>query len=114
MTAANTIVQMSTAPEMRGRVMSLYMAIFMGGTPIGSPIVGWVGEQFGARWTIGLGGIVTLVAALVAAAVVVRQRRLVVGYRWSPLPHLTLSPPERERTREALELDDAAGRTAAA
>lgn len=114
MTAANTIVQMTTEPAMRGRVMALYMAIFMGGTPLGSPIVGWVGEQFGARWTIALGGIVTFVVALVAAAVVVRQRRLVVGYTWAPVPHLTLSPPPRTRTREALELDDASGRSAAA
>jgi MFS family permease len=113
MTAANTIVQLTTDQAMRGRVMALYMAIFMGGTPIGSPIIGWVGEQFGARWTIGLGGIVTLVVALVAAAVVVRQRRLVVGYTLSPVPHLTLSPP-RERARAALELDDATGRKAAA
>lgn len=114
MTAANTIVQMSTEPAMRGRVMALYMAIFMGGTPLGSPIVGWVGEQFGARWTIALGGVVTFVVALVAAAVVVRQRRLVVGCTWSPLPHLTLTPTSRQRTREALELDDATGRSAAA
>ncbi len=119
MTAANTIVQMSTAPEMRGRVMALYMAIFMGGTPIGSPIVGWVGEQFGARWTIGLGGIVTLLAALVAAAVVVRQRELTVGYTWTPVPHLTLTPASeleqtRRETRDRLAVDDAAGRSNAA
>ena len=119
MTAANTIVQMSTAPEMRGRVMSLYMAIFMGGTPIGSPIVGWVGEQFGARWTIGLGGIVTLLAALVAAVVVVRQRDLTVGYAWTPLPHLVLTPagdPDgaRDEARARLAVDDATGRTSAA
>ena len=31
--------------------MALYMAVFMGGTPIGAPVIGWVGETFGARWT---------------------------------------------------------------
>ena len=41
---------------MRGRVMALYMMIFMGGTPLGAPLVGWVGETFGARWTLILGG----------------------------------------------------------
>ena len=54
---------------MRGRVMALYMMIFMGGTPLGSPLVGWVGETFGARWTLILGGALTIlgVAASVAA-----------------------------------------------
>jgi MFS family permease len=73
MTAANATVQLSTTPAMRGRVMALYMAIFMGGTPIGAPVVGWVGEQFGARWTILVGGLVSLVTA--AVAVVWQWRR---------------------------------------
>jgi MFS family permease len=63
MTAANASVQLSTEPAMRGRVMALYMAVFMGGTPIGSPIIGWIGEHVGARWTIVLGGVVALVTA---------------------------------------------------
>jgi len=67
MTAANAAVLLSTPPEMRGRVSSLYMAIFMGGTPIGAPVIGWIAEQFGARWSILLGGIVSVATALVAA-----------------------------------------------
>ena len=51
-TAANTFMQLHTAPGMRGRVMALYMMIFMGGTPLGAPFIGWVGETFGARWTL--------------------------------------------------------------
>ncbi|MFI7585631.1 MFS transporter [Spongisporangium articulatum] len=66
MTAANATVQLSVAPELRGRVMALYMAIFMGGTPIGAPIIGWIGETFGARWTIGFGGLTSLLTAAVA------------------------------------------------
>ncbi|MCE0540184.1 MFS transporter [Kineosporia rhizophila] len=65
LTAANATVQLATDPSMRGRVMALYMAILMGGTPIGSPIIGWIGEEFGARWTILIGGVGTLLAALV-------------------------------------------------
>jgi MFS family permease len=53
-------VQLSTAPSMRGRVMALYMTIIMGGTPIGSPLVGWVGATFGARWTLIGGGLMSL------------------------------------------------------
>ena len=67
MTAANATVQLATAPEMRGRVMALYMAIFIGGTPVGSPLIGWVGETFGARWTILVGGLASLLAALLVA-----------------------------------------------
>ncbi len=116
MTAANTIVQMSTDPAMRGRVMALYMAIFMGGTPIGSPIVGWVGEEFGARWTIGLGGAVTLTVAVVAAVVVLRLRDLSVAYAWAPVPHFRVVPTQaaRLRAREQLAVQHAGDTSTAA
>jgi len=65
MTTANAYVQTTTSPVMRGRVMSLYMAIFMGGTPIGAPVVGWITDALGARWGMGVA-----VAAGVAGAAV--------------------------------------------
>ncbi|WP_435743413.1 MFS transporter [Nocardioides sp. SYSU DS0663] len=67
-TAANTLMQVSTAPALRGRVMALYLMIFMGGTPVGAPVVGWVGETFGARWTLVGGGLMTLVGVGLAVA----------------------------------------------
>jgi MFS family permease len=67
--AANTSVQLSTAPAMRGRVMALYMMVFQGGTPLGSPVVGWVGGTFGARWTLIGGGAVTILGVLVAVLI---------------------------------------------
>ena len=75
-TAANTTIQLGVSPELRGRVMALYMMIFMGGTPIGSPIVGWVGEAFGARWTLIGGGAVTILGTLLAVAVFSRTQGL--------------------------------------
>ncbi len=75
-TAANTTVQLSVTPELRGRVMALYMMIFMGGTPLGSPVVGWVGETFGARWTLIGGGAMTIVGTLLAVAVFSRTQGL--------------------------------------
>ena len=69
LTAANAIVQLAVAPQMRGRVMALYMAVFMGGTPIGAPLLGWVAETFGARWTLVGGGVLTALGAVVATAV---------------------------------------------
>lgn len=67
-TAANATVQLGSAPVMRGRVMALYMMIFMGGTPVGAPLVGWVGEELGARWTLIGGGGMTVLGVLLAAA----------------------------------------------
>ncbi len=87
MTAANAAVQMSTAPHLRGRVMAIYIAIFMGGTPLGSPIVGWVGEHFGARWSILLGGLASIATGLVALAWLVLHQG--VRLRWGlARPHL--------------------------
>ncbi|PWD51942.1 MFS transporter [Serinibacter arcticus] len=68
LTAANAYVQMSTAPEMRGRVMSLYLMVFLGTTPIGSPFVGWVAEAWGARWSVAIGAIAAIVVAIAAMA----------------------------------------------
>lgn len=92
MTAANATVQLATAPEMRGRVMALYVTILMGGTPLGAPVVGWIGQAFGARWTIAVGGAVTLASALLVLAVESRRRRVRVGYALSPRPHLVVQP----------------------
>jgi MFS family permease len=72
-TAANTTMQLAVTPEFRGRVMALYLMVFMGGTPFGSPIVGWVGQQFGARWTLVGGGAVTIAGTLAATAFFARR-----------------------------------------
>ena len=84
MTAANATVQLSTAPALRGRVMALYMTIFIGTTPVGAPLVGWVGEVWGPRWSIALGGIVSLLAAG-TAALVVRRRASVTALQRAQL-----------------------------
>ncbi len=73
-TAANTTMQLATAPGLRGRVMALYLMVFMGGTPLGSPFIGWIGSQFGARWTLIGGGGLTILGVLFAVAVFTRGR----------------------------------------
>jgi MFS family permease len=75
--SSNTSVQMAAEPAMRGRVMSLYMMVFVGGTPIGGPLLGWVTDTFGARIGFAAGGVVSLVAAAVVGLVLAR----VVGVR---------------------------------
>jgi MFS family permease len=120
MTAANATVQMTTAPAMRGRVMALYMAIFMGGTPIGSPIIGWVGEAFGPRWTIILGGVVSILTSGVAVLWLQHSQgvRMSLVYdrdrpSWHPSLLVTTRATrqgerqEAGRAEEALEAEDA-------
>jgi MFS family permease len=70
----NSIMQLSTEPAMRGRVMALRVGIALGGTPIGAPIVGWVANHFGPRWALGIGAGAGFTAALVALYVLARRK----------------------------------------
>jgi MFS family permease len=92
MTAANATMQLSVAPTMRGRVMAIYMAVFMGGTPLGSPLIGWVGQAFGARWSLIVGGGLTVLGTLAATLVFNRRRGLVIRPRLWPRPRLDVLP----------------------
>jgi len=65
MALSNSTLQLSSAAHMRGRVMALYALVFLGSTPVGGPLVGWLSEVWSPRWGFGLGGLVTLVGALV-------------------------------------------------
>ncbi|HEX2384266.1 MAG TPA: MFS transporter [Acidimicrobiales bacterium] len=62
LTASTAIVQIEAAPDMRGRVLALQAVLFLGSTPIGGPIVGWVSQAFGARYGVGLGAVAALAA----------------------------------------------------
>jgi len=59
----NATLQLNAAPSMRGRVMSLWSVAFLGSTPIGGPLVGFIGGELGARYGLGIGGVAALVAA---------------------------------------------------
>ena len=71
-TAANALVQLRTAPEMRGRVMSLFMMVFAGGTPLGAPVVGWLTQQYGPRVGLMACGLVSAGAAGLIGLVLAR------------------------------------------
>jgi len=79
-TAANASVQLGVEPTMRGRVMALYLMCFMGGTPVGAPIIGWVAGAFGPRWGLLGGGLICLLSALVIAVFIARHRGLTPAY----------------------------------
>ena len=73
-TAANSSVQLGVSPTMRGRVMALYLVCFMGGTPLGAPIVGWLAGTAGPRWGLVGGGVICLVSTVALAAVFAHRR----------------------------------------
>ncbi|HEX9342889.1 MAG TPA: MFS transporter [Actinomycetota bacterium] len=74
MATANSTLQLGSAPEMRGRVMSLYGLVFLGSTPFGSALVGWLAERYGPRSALVLAGVSSLLAAAVAALAARRKR----------------------------------------
>ncbi|HLH21526.1 MAG TPA: MFS transporter [Chloroflexota bacterium] len=80
----NVTMQLTSPPAMRGRVMALWTVAVMGSTPIGGPIIGWVGEHVGPRWALGVGGVAAIVAAGLGA--------------WM-LRELTRAPAEEATTR---------------
>ena len=72
--SSNATIQLTSAPAMRGRAMALYMTVVQGGTPLGAPIIGWLGQEAGARWTLWVGGGLVLVGVLLAIALLARMR----------------------------------------
>jgi MFS family permease len=73
-TAANSTTQLSVAAEMRGRVMGIYMLVFLGGAPLGAPLAGWVAQEFGPRMSLISGGAISVVATIGVGAVLARRR----------------------------------------
>jgi MFS family permease len=90
LTTANAMVQTRVDPAMRGRVMALYMAIFMGGTPIGAPLIGWIGDAWGARWTIGIGTIAVGLTLAVVAYWLARHENVQVTYESQRRPRIRI------------------------
>ena len=96
-TAMQSYLQLHSAPQVRGRVMGLYMLLFMGGTPLGSPLVGWIAETLSPRWSIALGGAVSALAALAAGWALLRHENLRVQPRLRPRPHMHLADESVQR-----------------
>jgi MFS family permease len=79
-TTANATIQLAVEPEMRGRVMGIYMLVFLGGNPVGGPLMGWLGEING-RAPVIVGGVVSVVVTVTAWVVLVRRGD--VTWPWS-------------------------------
>ncbi|MEV0489035.1 MFS transporter [Streptomyces atratus] len=97
--SANTSVQMAADPAMRGRVMSLYMMVFVGGTPVGAPIVGWISDAYGVRTAMAVGGAFSLLAALGVGFMLARVGGLRLQVDLRPgHPHVRFVPREQLAT----------------
>ncbi len=75
-TSTISLVQLSTDPEMRGRVMAILMAVALGGTPLGAPIAGWIADRFGPRYALALGAAAGFAAALAGLRYLIKCRHL--------------------------------------
>jgi MFS family permease len=73
---SNGVLQTECAPEMRGRVAALFTVAFLGSTPIGGPIIGWVSQQLGPRAGLWVGGVATLAVTVAAIAGIRRHREV--------------------------------------
>jgi MFS family permease len=78
---AKTALQLAAGPSMRGRIMALWALAWQGSTPIGGPIVGWVAQEAGARWSLVVGGLPTLVCGLLALPALTAIDRKVAAAR---------------------------------
>jgi MFS family permease len=107
MNTANAYVQTTTAPSMRGRVLALYLAIFMGGTPLGAPLMGAIADVAGPRWAIVVGAASGLAAAAIAAVFYLRTREVRVRWtrqgRW-PIRISTATPADLDTATQEIAI----------
>jgi predicted MFS family arabinose efflux permease len=100
--AANQRVQLGTDAAYRGRVMALYVLVFLGTTPLGAPLIGWWAERFGPGSSIWLGGVASMLTALAALGWQLRRAGERLRLRISPLPRIyVVRAAEREATSAA-------------
>jgi MFS family permease len=97
-TTTNALIQLACDPAMRGRVMSIYVLVFLGGTPIGAPLVGLLSEAMGPRFSLLIGGAVCVVSAAVAGVMLQRRTEDVPATRRRPPAP---AHPARGRSRRA-------------
>ena len=99
-TAANSVTQLSTTAAMRGRVMGLYMLVFLGGTPLGGPLAGWIAEAAGPRAATLAGGAIALVSTMVVTVLLAHAH----GARARSLPRQALARARQHSLRLPLRV----------
>ncbi|GGM11544.1 MULTISPECIES: MFS transporter [Micromonospora] len=92
--AANQRVQLGVDAAFRGRVMALWVLVFLGTNPVGAPLIGWVAETFGAGASIWIGGLISLTVALLALAWQLRREGARLRVRMLPVPRFYVVSPD--------------------
>jgi MFS family permease len=110
-TSTNSLVQLSTDPAMRGRVIAILLAVALGGTPVGAPIVGWVADTFGPRWALGVGAASGFAAAIVGIHYLRKYRHLRMHIH---ARRLHFSTDDRDPTADSHQSDRSAAEQEAA
>ncbi|MFL6240411.1 MAG: MFS transporter [Actinomycetes bacterium] len=100
-TSANSLCQMLSAPSMRGRVMAVYVLVFLGGTPFGAPLIGGLASVLGPRSSLYIGGAASAVAAAATALVYARMTDVRVHTHLRPRPMVHVRPIEQHMLDEA-------------
>lgn len=95
-TSSNAMVQLTTEPGMRGRAIAILLAMAMGTTPLGAPIVGWVANVFGPRWALGVGAASGFAALLVAGVYLLHGKRAGGVGVAAPSPYASALPAAHE------------------
>jgi MFS family permease len=99
---ANTGIQLATDPAMRGRVMALYMMVFLGGSPVGAPIAGWITDAYGVRAGLAVGGAVSVLAAVTIGVFLARLGNLRLSFGWHQgHPRVRFVPQEQREPEPA-------------
>lgn len=99
--SCNTSIQLSVEPQFRGRVLALYLAVLQGGTAVGAPLMGWIGTEFGARWSVAAGGSIVLLTGLCSVIVVSRSSTLTLRAQLRTVSVRKRTGYGRTRNREA-------------
>ncbi|GAA4914703.1 putative MFS family arabinose efflux permease [Stackebrandtia albiflava] len=99
--AANQRVQLGVDPAFRGRVMALYVLVFLGSTPIFAPMIGWLGEVVGPRSGLWVGGAGALLGAIAAFAIRCRRRDVQISIDIRPRPRVRIIEPARTPVEQA-------------
>lgn len=94
-TSTNSLVQLSTDPALRGRVIAILLAILLGSTPLGAPVVGWVADTFGPRWALGVAAASGLGAAAIGLRYLVKYRGLRSRWQQVRARYRRQYPPSR-------------------
>jgi MFS family permease len=102
--SANSYVQTTTEPTMRGRVMAVYMAILAGGTPVGAPLVGWVSNELGPRFGIGVAAVSGVLAGMIALGWMIHAQHLRLRFDRGARPALTFRHDGDHRDDVAADL----------